>query len=42
MVLAACGLLPPVAGAMTQEVIDVVAVLNALRTTFPPLSLSDY
>ena len=42
MVLAACGLLPPVAGAMTQEVIDVVAVLNALRTTFPPLHLSDY
>jgi heavy metal translocating P-type ATPase len=42
MVLAAWGLLPPVAGAITQEVIDVAAVLNALRTTFPPLSLSDY
>jgi P-type E1-E2 ATPase len=31
MALAAFGYLPPVAGAVTQEVIDVVAVVNALR-----------
>jgi heavy metal translocating P-type ATPase len=42
MALAAVGLLPPVAGAITQEVIDVAAVLNALRVAFPPRSLTDY
>jgi heavy metal translocating P-type ATPase len=42
MLLAACGLLPPVAGAITQEGIDVAAVLNALRTAIPPRSLTDY
>jgi heavy metal translocating P-type ATPase len=42
MVLAVFGLLPPVAGAITQEVIDVAAVLNALRAAFPPRSLTDY
>lgn len=42
MVLAATGLLPPVAGAILQEVIDVLAVLNALRVGFPPKSLTDY
>jgi heavy metal translocating P-type ATPase len=31
MVFAAVGLLPPVAGALTQEVIDVAVILNALR-----------
>ena len=31
MVLAAAGYLPPVAGAISQEVIDVLAVVNALR-----------
>lgn len=31
MAVAAAGYLPPVAGAVAQEVIDVVAVLNALR-----------
>jgi heavy metal translocating P-type ATPase len=31
MLLAAAGFLPPVAGAVAQEVIDVCAVLNALR-----------
>lgn len=35
MLLAAFGLLPPVAGAIAQEVIDLVAVLNALRTARP-------
>ena len=42
MVVAAVGLLPPVAGAISQEVIDVVAVLNALRMAFPPRTLTDY
>ena len=40
MLLAAAGYLPPVAGAVTQEVIDVVAVLNALRAAWPPKTLS--
>ncbi len=42
MVLAAAGYLPPVAGAITQEVIDVIAVMNALRASFTPASLTDY
>lgn len=41
MVLAAMGYLPPVAGAISQEVIDVFAVVNALRAAFPPKVLSD-
>lgn len=31
MIIAAFGLLPPVAGAFTQEVIDIAVILNALR-----------
>jgi heavy metal translocating P-type ATPase len=42
MLLAAAGYLPPVAGAVMQEVIDVLAVVNALRVAFPPGALSDY
>ena len=42
MVLAAMGLLSPVAGAITQEVIDVLAVVNALRVAMPPRTLTDY
>jgi heavy metal translocating P-type ATPase len=42
MLFAALGYLPPVAGAMAQEVIDVAAVLNALRVALPPKALSDY
>ena len=42
MFAAAIGYLPPVAGAITQELIDVLAVLNALRTSVPPRLLSDY
>ncbi len=42
MMLAAAGYLPPVAGAITQEVIDLIAVLNALRAAWPPGSLVDY
>ena len=35
MLVAAVGLLPPVAGALTQEAIDVVVILNALRALAP-------
>lgn len=41
MAAAATGYLPPVAGAITQEVIDVIAVLNALRVAVPGAVLSD-
>jgi cation transport ATPase len=40
MAFAAAGYLPPVAGAVMQEVIDVAAVLNALRVVFPAQELS--
>ena len=41
MGLAATGHLSPVSGAITQEVIDVLAVLNALRAAFPPKVIHD-
>ena len=41
MVLATIGYLTPVHGAIAQEVIDVLAVLNALRAAFPPKVLQD-
>ena len=42
MVFAGFGYLSPVAGAVTQEVIDIFAVLYALRAAIPPKNLSDY
>ncbi|WP_236622273.1 heavy metal translocating P-type ATPase [Novipirellula maiorica] len=42
MLIASAGYLPPVAGAVTQEVIDVIAVLNALRVAWPPKKLVDF
>ena len=42
MGFAAAGLLPPTAGALLQEAIDLVAVANALRMAWPPRSLTDY
>ena len=42
MLIASGGYLPPVWGAVTQEAIDVVAVLNALRAAFTPKVLRDY
>ncbi|WP_435009806.1 heavy metal translocating P-type ATPase [Tundrisphaera lichenicola] len=42
MLIASAGYLPPVAGAVAQEVIDVLAVLNALRTSLRPSVLTDY
>ena len=40
--LHAAGLLPPVAGAVFQEVIDVLAVVNALRVASAPGRLTDF
>lgn len=42
ILFAATGYLPPVAGAIAQEVIDVLSVLNALRAALPPRILTDY
>jgi len=42
MLLASLGYLHPVGGAIVQEVIDVLAIVNALRVAMLPRSLSDY
>jgi P-type E1-E2 ATPase len=42
MGLAFGGILVPVAGAVVQEVIDVLAILNALRAAMRPKQLTDY
>ena len=42
MGFAGLGYVTPVAGAVIQEIIDVLAVLNALRAALPPKSLSDF
>jgi len=42
MALASCGLLSPVAGAVSQEIIDVFAIFNALRAAFRPRALTDF
>ncbi len=42
MTAAATGHLSPVMGAMAQELIDLVAVVNALRAARPPTALTDY
>ncbi len=42
MGFAGWGYLSPVAGAVVQEIIDIFAVLNALRAAVPPKVLSDY
>jgi hypothetical protein len=42
MAFAAAGFLTPVAGAIAQEVIDVLAIANALRAARPPARLHDY
>ena len=41
MIVAATGHLSPVGGAISQEVIDVLAMLNALRAAFPPRLIHD-
>jgi heavy metal translocating P-type ATPase len=42
MIAAAFGLLPPIGGAIAQEVIDLAAVLNAVRVAIPPKVLTDF
>ena len=42
MMFAVAGYLPPLAGAVAQEVIDVAAILNALRVTVMFGDLTDY
>jgi heavy metal translocating P-type ATPase len=42
MAFAAAGQVSPVSGAITQEVIDILAVLNALRAALPPKVIHDH
>jgi heavy metal translocating P-type ATPase len=42
MALASAGWLTPVSGAIAQEAIDVLAVMNALRAAFPPAVIHDF
>ena len=42
MVVAAAGYLPPIGGAIAQEIIDLVAVLNAVRVALPTSELQDF
>jgi heavy metal translocating P-type ATPase len=42
MIAAAFGYLPPVAGVVAQEVIDLLAVLNAVRVAMPFDALTDF
>lgn len=42
MLLAAFGLLPPIGGAVAQELIDLLAVLNAVRVAIPFGALRDF
>jgi heavy metal translocating P-type ATPase len=42
MLFAAFGLLPPIGGAVAQELIDLAVVLNAIRVTFPSRVLRDF
>jgi heavy metal translocating P-type ATPase len=42
MVLAVVGLLPPVAGAVAQEVIDLLAILNATRVAMTRRPMTDF
>lgn len=42
MIAAAFGYLPPIGGAIAQEIIDLAAVLNAVRVAIPPRNLTDF
>ena len=42
MVIAAAGYLPPIGGAIGQEIIDLLAVLNAVRVALPTDELQDF
>lgn len=41
MIVAALGFLPPVAGAISQEIIDLLAIVNSLRTLWKPVIMTD-
>jgi cation transport ATPase len=42
MIFAAAGYLPPIGGAIAQELIDLLAVLNAVRVALPTDELQDF
>lgn len=42
MLAAASGHLPPLEGAVLQEIIDLAAIINAIRTALPPMKLTDF
>jgi cation transport ATPase len=42
MIFAAAGYLPPIGGAIGQELIDLFAVLNAVRVALPTDELQDF
>lgn len=42
MAFAAAGYLTPVNGAICQEIIDILTILNAVRAAFPPKEISDF
>ena len=42
MLAASAGYLPPIGGAVGQEIIDLAAVLNAIRVALPPADLTDF
>jgi heavy metal translocating P-type ATPase len=42
MLAAAFGYLPPIGGAVAQEIIDLATVLNAVRVAVPPRFLTDF
>ena len=42
MIAASLGYLPPIAGAIAQEIVDLAAVLNALRVALPANNLADF
>ena len=42
MIAAAAGYLPPLEGAILQEIIDIAAVVNAVRVALPVGVLTDF
>ena len=42
MLLAVVGLLPPIAGAIAQEVIDLLAIANATRVAMARRPMTDF
>ena len=42
MIAAALGYLPPLEGAVLQEIIDLAAVVNAVRVALPTRGLVDF